>query len=842
MLKQSERALVWVAAALTFAAMALLTGLFTLGEQVPMTTDMNPGLYSQLAYSFPPQAMFSTNYWLGQMVMPQDLQPMSLFARLPAWLFFSGYYPLMGALSVLACYAFVRELRFRRGVAVLCGLIYGWQGDQFSTLLAGHFSTATVWFLFAMAGWLAVRCARTRSWLDSAWCGVCTGMMVSILPDRGALCSMVIGGLYLVALWRGRQERSEAFKHFLRLILVVAVAVAVAAPGVLSTLAWATDKAGPAGVETKAQKYQWATQWSYTPEDICNYVIPGFFGWRNGSESGPYWGRIGQSAQENDPGTGRNFCLAIFTLGTAGFLLAAVGATLTFPSRKMATWLNAEQLSYARFALAAAILGWLLSLGKYGPLYSLFYQLPYMDTWRNPLKFLAPVSLVLVLLAACGAEFLSRLVECGAEQGRSKKNVEKNLRYLLWAVGIAWVLSFPARLPITVRLLTLQYNSQEIESILSTLRSSLFFAGLIIAGLWASWRLLRRPEAERKQEFINPLIQKSWEAMVLPENLGRTWLALLGTLVILQMFWVQSHYSELYNFRAYYAVSPLVAKLQPKDDVWRVSVETSDPILHQSLSTLFPYHGIQCLDIPAASRIADDYSQFFKTLQDNRVRLQQLAGVRYWVCSMSSLSAIQEDPGFKPLIKQISYYTVDPRYSNGGPTHAVVELKDYLFKVSLVPRIEIQRDDEALQKRLADPAWNPHETVLVHQADKRSATLPATEAPSDAVKKLIPSTRLLRYDDRRIEVAVESPVPATLLISDRFDKGWKAKINDKPATLFPADFILRGLAIPAGSSKVVLTYEIPMMPYYVQLAVLALIVAWTGGAWLQCQRGKDGSL
>ncbi len=830
MLKQPERGLVWVAAALTFAAMAMLTGFFSFGTQIPITSDMNPGLYSQLPYQFPPQAVFNTNYWLGQMQMPQDLQPMSLLAHLPLWMFFSGYYPLFAALSLLVFYAFLRELGFRRGVAVLGGVLYAWQGDLFSNLLAGHFSSATVWLMFALAALFAMRSARLRSWLEAALSGVCTGMMVSLLPDRGALCSLIIGGLFLVSIWRQRHDRAEALRHAGRLLLVVLIAAAVALPGVYATLSWTTYKAGPAGVETPQQKYAWATQWSYTPEEIWSYMIPGFFGWRNGSSQGPYWGRIGQSAES------RNFCLAIFTIGTAGFLLAFLGGAVSLAKKRTvdsASWLTPEQASYARFALFAVIFGWLLALGKYGPLYEWFYQLPYMDTWRNPLKFLAPVSLVLIVLAACGAQASTRLIESGADAEMAKKRIRTILRRLLIIVGVMWLFSFPARLPLTVRLENLRYAPSEIDAILSTLRGSLFFAGVVIGFLWAGWRVLMRDAEGRRKEFINPLIQKTWDAMVLPENVGRTWLALLAAVSMMQMLWVQSHYSDLIDFKAFYGPSALTKRLQSKDEITRVAVEMTDPLLRQALTTLFPYNGIQCIDIPAASRIPYDYEQFFRALQNNRVRLQQLGGVKYWLSSAEGVSGIQEFPGIRGAIKSINYYTIDPYFSSGTPTHAILELKQYLPKVSLVSKIEDFADDETLLKRLGDEKWSPFTSVLVRQEDLATALEQTTVKGDVVTERLKPEAKLLFYSDRRIEIAVQSPTPATLLISDRFDPGWSATLNGKRVKLFPADFILRGLSVPAGTSKVVLTYELPMMPYYVQLVALALVVAWVIGAGLR---------
>jgi hypothetical protein len=843
MRKDSTRYLVWVAAAVTFALFACISGFFSFGSQVPLTSDLNPGFYSHFVYHFPPQATYLMDYWLGQPLMPQDLQPLSLLTHLPMWIFFSGYYPLFAALSLLSCYAFLRELGFRRGVALVGGVIYAWQGDLFSTTLAGHFPASTVWALFALAGYFAVRSAKERSWFLAASCGVCTGMMVTLLPDRGGLCSLLIAGFYFLEIGRKRAALGhEALKHLGRLALVTVVAVVVAAPGVFTTLSWTVIGSKQAGVETPAQKYDWATQWSYTPEEILSYAVPGFYGWYNGHKSGPYWGRIGRSSDwvAGETKGMRNFCLAIFTLGTIGFVCAIAGSVWVWGRKSRhevveRKWLDGTQMAYGRFAAVAAVLGWLLALGKYAPFYAWFYHLPYMDTWRNPLKFLAPVSLALVVLIACAVQVWVRVLEDRAAQAEPvRRRVQRYFNAATVGMGLFWALSFPLLLPLGAVLVRMDYTWAEIGLILSTMRWALFLAFVELVLASAAWRLLSRDPEKRRREFINPLIQKTWNALMDVGNEGRTWMVALAVLTIMQMLWVHRHYVELYDLKSYYGLNPLLYKFQPRDELFRVSVDVNDPFLRQLLATVFPYHGIQSVDIPAASRVPEDYDRFFKALESNPSRKLQLAGVKYFLASLPAWQNFEKDPQLKTRIAHVERYAFTAPAGSREPTHAVVELKGSLPRAALIPKAELIENEETLLKRLADPAWNPLQTVLVNRADLEAAQ-PEPDSTDPEVKRLPPVARIAQYDGRSIVVDVQTPTPSYLVIGDRYDVAWKATVNGHPMPIFAADYLLRGLAVPVGISRVVLYYDLPMTVYYVQLIALGVFAVYAI-VWLALRR------
>jgi uncharacterized membrane protein YfhO len=93
--------------------------------------------------------------------------------------------------------------------------------------------------------------------------------------------------------------------------------------------------------------------------------------------------------------------------------------------------------------------------------------------------------------------------------------------------------------------------------------------------------------------------------------------------------------------------------------------------------------------------------------------------------------------------------------------------------------------------------FEPRDTALVEEgADRAFAPL----GPDDGVELAEPSARRLR-------IKVRSAAAAFLVISDSFYPGWKARLDGETVRLLPANFVQRGLPVPAGEHDLVLTYD-----------------------------------
>ena len=120
-------------------------------------------------------------------------------------------------------------------------------------------------------------------------------------------------------------------------------------------------------------------------------------------------------------------------------------------------------------------------------------------------------------------------------------------------------------------------------------------------------------------------------------------------------------------------------------------------------------------------------------------------------------------------------------------------------------------DADDIFNRLARSPTSAITTALVE--DDAPIALPfETWAPIDG--------GLVAYSPDRVEVAIVVPTAAILVIDDAWYPGWTATVNGSDAAVFRANYLSRGVIVPAGASRVVLEFHPP--GYRLELALFAL--------------------
>jgi uncharacterized membrane protein YfhO len=81
----------------------------------------------------------------------------------------------------------------------------------------------------------------------------------------------------------------------------------------------------------------------------------------------------------------------------------------------------------------------------------------------------------------------------------------------------------------------------------------------------------------------------------------------------------------------------------------------------------------------------------------------------------------------------------------------------------------------------------------------------------------------------RIELEVRAERAALVVIRDAWAPGWSGRVNEAAATILKVDGLHRGIAVAAGSSRVVLEYSPPgLAPGLWITGGAALLAAWLG--------------
>jgi len=797
----------WVVALLSLVAQLWLCQFFSFGERVPVTIDVNPSNLWKLAYHFPPTGSFQVLNWLGVAYLPQSLQPFSLAAaHLSPWWFFTTYAPVVATLALLAMAAFLRELELPRPAALFGGVIFAWQGDLLSFVFPGHYAYITTWPFFAVAAWGALRAERTRHWAYAVISGAGCGLMVGLQPDRGAIASLLIAALYLAPIFQrsaAGRTLADNLAGLRRLILCVGVAALIALAPLLALFQSYIVGVKMAGTSNRAQTYNLVTQFSFGPAETLTYLAPGFFGWHSDHPDGPYWGWVGEWPDwpKNHQGT-PNLSLAISTTGTIAAVLAMMGIGLLLPGSLLGlSRMTERQRFYGRLLLALGFVALILAFGWHTVFYrSLFDYLPLMDKWRNPLKWLEMTNFALVVLSALGMQHLLASLEADAIE---TKFVRRRLigftNVLLVVLCLGLAVSYPLALVLASRFQAEGYDYPTIDRITNTMHTSLLVALLLMALLSLILRALWQPEKLRRLTLVNPWLHRLWQQMLQQEYLPLTLALALAALAAVQLGWVAKQFIQPAPLEWLTATNPLLEELRSEGNAVRCSVATSDQLLDNLLLNQFCAMNISCLDISAASRIPDDLNAFFQALEKDRSRLWFLTGVKNVVVPQEGLPQLRADPGIAPNIEHADGYTLESTGSPDLPSHALVTMKDYLAKATLVPNEEFFDTDEALLKRLKDPAWNPRESVLLNPRHKLQPYLGDVMITPDKID-------LKTYTPTAIEIEAHSVHGGYVLINDQYDPDWQVQVNGQTVAMYRADYIMRAIPIKQGHSIITLHY------------------------------------
>ena len=79
--------------------------------------------------------------------------------------------------------------------------------------------------------------------------------------------------------------------------------------------------------------------------------------------------------------------------------------------------------------------------------------------------------------------------------------------------------------------------------------------------------------------------------------------------------------------------------------------------------------------------------------------------------------------------------------------------------------------------------------------------------------------RLIKYTPKELTFEAEAPSDGWLLVTDRWARSWKAKVNNLETPVYGGNFIFRAVKVSAGKNLVTFSYEPPSFPYL-------LILSW----------------
>lgn len=669
----------------------------------------------------------------------------------------------------LGARALARALGRSEAASALAGLAFAFSGFLATHALYLGFQNAAAWLPWALLG---LRRGRL------GWTALCVAMMlVAGHPQAAAIGLLLMGASAVI-------ERRK-------LIFAGAAALGglVAAPQLAAT--WELVRYGlrdgglPEGM---------AGVGSLPVLELLGGVLPCFFGYERPVDipltythrAGLYWGQ------------GESFWEMAFYLGVPVVVLALLGLR--------------GQLRLAGPALVAL----LLMLGDHTPLWPLLRHLPGLGGFRFPARFGLALTLLVALLAAAG---LDRALAASREGAR-------RAGMALLAVAVALVVGMAAA-HVAVGAVSPALQARLEQAALRPPPPPPPLSELQAAAMPAEEARSPEQAAERAREVLSGL-----DASTAPAGEGTLWpAALLGAmgllamaasrglprgplavgalaLVVVDLFWFGQGFQATFPMAQVNGVPATLAPILAEGGEGRTTTldRRQDPALDADLLTasLGLLWGTRDVIVPSPLRIVRQEALLSKvgldvaTSGDEAVGrllahqpLVELLGVR-WLLTVHTLN----DPRWTPILQE-------------GAVHLYRD-------EAAMPRAFLVACARWLGQDAPQAAWegldslDPRAEALV-EGEPSGGLYACSEAadPGEA--------RVMEDDGERLRVAVTATTPALLVLADSWYPGWEARVDGQAEPVRRADFVLRGVPVPAGEHEVDFSYR----PSWLRAALLA---------------------
>jgi hypothetical protein len=697
----------------------------------------------------------------------------------------------------------------------------------------------------------------SRRWLRVAVAGLALGIGVGEGADVAALfCIYVAFFAFFHAMVNSALPVPARVVAGLSRISLLALCAALVAAQTVSVLV-ATSISGVAGAQqdsrSKAERWDWATQWSLPKRETLSLIVPGLFGYRMDTpDGGNYWGAAGR-----DPAWDRYFASGkqgpepqgwIRYAGGgmyAGVLVVLVGLWAVAQSfRKQDSVFDLEQRKLLWFLIGTMIVCLLLAYGRFAPFYQFLYALPYFSTIRNPAKFIHILSFGLVIVFAYGLDGLSRRYFSAMASGAKKVWAGANQFDKRWVFGafgalalciVGWFVYANSQAKLEDYLQTVQFD-QGIAHAVATF--SIRQVGWFILFLGAAVILFSMIVSGR---FSGPA--------------AKAGMILLGLFMVIDIGRANWPFVRFVDYVEKNATNPVIDFLREKPYEHRVAILPLRPPPQLGLfrdmydiqwkQHQFQYWNVQALDVvqmprPPADLMAYEVALIFDTRSPVTIsntlhkftRHYELTNTRYLLGAAGFLDMLNRDldPG-KGRFRIVQTFNLVPRPGvatatrledmtavvEPGGQYAIFEFTGALPRVKLYSNWQVNTNDSTLLEQLVSPNFDPSQTVLV------SDSLPS--ANSASTNQTSPGTvEYTSYHPKDFVLKAKADQPTILLVNDRFDpeRNWHAWVDGKRQPVLRCNYIMRGVQLPAGQHEIEFRFEPPVKPLYVSVvAILA---------------------
>jgi hypothetical protein len=326
---------------------------------------------------------------------------LNLVRLLPFGFAYEGSFWVDMAICCFAALFCLRGYRVSWGAAWVGGFAAAFTGYFATLFCAGHRGVVDALAVSCLAFGLVHRAITRGTWRWFMALGLLMPLALAAQADIWLIMMMGVcayGAFLIVCECRAKGVKPVA-KQLLPGMLCAGLCFGIAGiPALRHTFGVAQETrstqlaqasaSAPSSVTARRTAWRFTTDWSLPPEDSIELLVPAARGHTSYQfDPAPYVGRMGSAHQVLRQHS--------VHLGWLTLLLAVVALCVKTPTEgKGMRW----------FWAGLAVVGVLLAFGKYTPLYSLVWELPFINQIRAPVKWLHLTGFACAILAGLGAE------------------------------------------------------------------------------------------------------------------------------------------------------------------------------------------------------------------------------------------------------------------------------------------------------------------------------------------------------------------------------------------------------------------------------------------------------
>lgn len=157
-----------------------------------------------------------------------------------------------------------------------------------------------------------------------------------------------------------------------------------------------------------------------------------------------------------------------------------------------------------------------------------------------------------------------------------------------------------------------------------------------------------------------------------------------------------------------------------------------------------------------------------------------------------------------------------------GPDGEIYKVTHSLPRAFLAPQVLSAADEPTSLKMLVDEAMDARKNAIVVGKDTAASTgLPwGDSSPDNFVATATISTDQLN----RVEIEVNTPRAAMLVLNDSWDSGWKVRVDNVEQRVLKVNYAFRGVVVPEGRHQVVFLYRPPLLLIGLAISGLTLLL------------------